>query len=422
MHEPSINRISVLLLVCSLQNLVLALALIRSGKSNRSANLILAVFLMVFSISLIDGFLSQSFYYYKYPHLIGLASLTCFLYGPLLYFYVRAFTATEDFALKWEHLVHLIPSAMKTFRIMDDVLLVDAAEKVRLLTLSLDRPGWYPDLDSDPKIFVPLIHTACYLFASLRLIVQYSSKIARKGTPLEKIKFAWLRDCFIVLFCLWGIFSSARTVSPGYNLYRESMNAVRLLASAAISVMAIRGFRQRRIFAEARPPESVGTQSFASPGTMPHCDRALAVGDSPEKEKYRKSPLTNEQSENILRALTHVMETEKLFLDPELSLPKLSKKLFLSPNHVSQVINGKLNKAFLDYVNEYRLREAKRLLKAPESAHLSILGTAIDAGFSSKNSFYSAFKKYTGMTPSQYRMQHTAPEKTREQEPSSGRS
>jgi AraC-like DNA-binding protein len=64
-----------------------------------------------------------------------------------------------------------------------------------------------------------------------------------------------------------------------------------------------------------------------------------------------------------------------------------------------------MNKSFFDFVNEYRVQEAKRLLCSPQSDHLSILGIALDAGFNSKSAFYTAFGKYAGITPSEYRKQ-----------------
>ena len=121
--------------------------------------------------------------------------------------------------------------------------------------------------------------------------------------------------------------------------------------------------------------------------------------------KYRKSSLSDDKSYKILKQLLHVMRTDRPFLDPELTLPELSNRLSVSTNHLSQVLNGTLRKNYFDFVNEYRTREAGRLLFSPESSHLSIIGIAMEAGFNSKNAFYSAFKKHTGMTPSQFRQQ-----------------
>jgi len=72
---------------------------------------------------------------------------------------------------------------------------------------------------------------------------------------------------------------------------------------------------------------------------------------------------------------------------------------------LSQVINENIGKSFFDFVNEYRVRETKKALADSRSEQFSILGIAMDAGFNSKSAFYTAFKKYTGMTPSQFKEQ-----------------
>jgi AraC-like DNA-binding protein len=64
-----------------------------------------------------------------------------------------------------------------------------------------------------------------------------------------------------------------------------------------------------------------------------------------------------------------------------------------------------MNKSFFDFVNEYRVQEAKKLLSSPQYGHYSVYGIALDAGFNSKSAFYAAFGKYAGMSPSEFRKQ-----------------
>jgi AraC-like DNA-binding protein len=85
-----------------------------------------------------------------------------------------------------------------------------------------------------------------------------------------------------------------------------------------------------------------------------------------------------------------------------LTLPVLARQLDCSPNHLSQVINEKLNENFFDFVNRHRIEEAKRLLTQDERPQ-KILAIALDTGFNSKSAFYNAFKKQVHMTPAQYR-------------------
>jgi AraC-like DNA-binding protein len=121
------------------------------------------------------------------------------------------------------------------------------------------------------------------------------------------------------------------------------------------------------------------------------------------KEKYKTSALLPETVEQVLPRLTRLMEEEKLFLDPDLTLKKLSERLQVHYNHLSQIINEHLGKSFNDYINAFRIEEAKQRLADPKEARKTVLEIAYDTGFYSKSVFNTAFKKFTGMTPSQFR-------------------
>ena len=123
----------------------------------------------------------------------------------------------------------------------------------------------------------------------------------------------------------------------------------------------------------------------------------------PVRKKYETSKLTPEQSARYLRRLTHAMETDKVYTDGNLTLQKLSARLSIPAQHLSQVVNEQLNQTILDFINMYRIEEVKRRLVSPEMEHMSILAIAEGVGFNSKSSFNAVFKKYTNLTPSEFR-------------------
>lgn len=86
-----------------------------------------------------------------------------------------------------------------------------------------------------------------------------------------------------------------------------------------------------------------------------------------------------------------------------MTLAQLAEQVNIPAHYVSQVINEKLATSFLDFVNGYRVKAAQAKLIDPKLSHYTILSIAYEAGFNSKSTFYTAFKKVTGMTPSQYR-------------------
>ncbi len=98
----------------------------------------------------------------------------------------------------------------------------------------------------------------------------------------------------------------------------------------------------------------------------------------------------------------HIIHHQK-FLDPSLNMDSLSKELNMSTSHLSKVINGLSRYNFSDYINSFRVEQAKRLLSNEEFAKYTIVAIGLECGFNSKSTFYSAFKKFTSQTPTAYR-------------------
>ncbi|PYQ29899.1 MAG: hypothetical protein DMF56_09235 [Acidobacteria bacterium] len=129
---------------------------------------------------------------------------------------------------------------------------------------------------------------------------------------------------------------------------------------------------------------------------------ALLRGRLAER-RYVRSTLTDERAGSMLRKLLEHIEREKPYLDPELSLDALAQQLAIPSKHLSQIINQQLGRNFNDWINTWRIEEVKRRLIDRKSSHLSIVAIGEAAGFRSKSTFNSAFRKETSMTPSAYR-------------------
>ncbi len=119
------------------------------------------------------------------------------------------------------------------------------------------------------------------------------------------------------------------------------------------------------------------------------------------KNKYKDSLLDPEIVEQCMKKLSYVMDIEKLYQDDKLSLQVLSKRVSVTPHILSQVLNERMDKNFSDFVNSFRIEEAKKILQEADE-DTSVLRVCYDVGFNSKSAFYRAFKKYTDRTPSQY--------------------
>ncbi|MCJ8288845.1 MAG: helix-turn-helix domain-containing protein [Crocinitomicaceae bacterium] len=118
--------------------------------------------------------------------------------------------------------------------------------------------------------------------------------------------------------------------------------------------------------------------------------------------KYKKSLFTDQELIRYKNQLNTLMDDDKLYLNPELTLRSLAEYMNLPPNHMSQLLNEGFDQNFADYINSYRLEDFKSKLSTKSAHQLTLLALAYDSGFNSKTVFNTFFKKKLGITPKAY--------------------
>lgn len=121
------------------------------------------------------------------------------------------------------------------------------------------------------------------------------------------------------------------------------------------------------------------------------------------KELHNLIKKTHTRSNTYFQKLECLMQLDKVYRNPELSLSSTAEMLGISACYLSSMVNAIIKRSFIDYINGYRVADVKRNLHSEEFEHYTILSVGLEAGFNSKSTFYNAFKKHTGRTPSQYR-------------------
>jgi AraC-like DNA-binding protein len=122
-----------------------------------------------------------------------------------------------------------------------------------------------------------------------------------------------------------------------------------------------------------------------------------------QPDLQRNKVLTDEQLLSLKPKLVELMQTQKPYLNSELGLSDLAMMLQLNTYELSYLINAGFENNFYGFVNSYRVEESKTLLNSPKHQHLSMIGIAFEAGFNSKTAFNTAFKKMTGLSPSEFK-------------------
>lgn len=221
-----------------------------------------------------------------------------------------------------------------------------------------------------------------YWFACFALLRRHIANLQMVSSFKEKVDLAWVKYTliamlFLILVRISGLFSvQVVYVSP----------ALYFLGVIALAYLTL---TQRSIYA-IEPYQPVAT-------------------DKVFQKKPLHERLTPQQVDELKNTVLIKTTAEKLYLDPSLTLSVLSDKTGISAHELSYVLNNGLDKNFYQFINELRTEEAKSLLLSKETSHLDMLGVATRAGFNSKTTFYTTFKKATGMTPRAYLKAHSKP-------------
>ena len=355
---------AILCLLGVLQALLLALVLVTSKRGNRWANRFLAAIAVTISISVGASVLSYANYLQVYPHLRWIHQPFDFLPGPLLFLYVSALIYRSGPGRR--ALLHFVP-AILCFLVLVPFYVQSAADK----RLTVQPPIWQ---SGRPALAILLF--IVYLVIIVAMLVKYSRRL-KEPTPYEKAALLQIRTLVVSFFALWVVAISRYVFDLFYPEYGLATKMI--LTCGAVVIVYILAY-------------------LALKNSAP-----LESEQLPVRKKYETSKLTPEQSARYLRRLTHAMETDKVYTDGNLTLQKLSARLSIPAQHLSQVVNEQLNQTILDFINMYRIEEVKRRLVSPEMEHMSILAIAEGVGFNSKSSFNAVFKKYTNLTPSEFR-------------------
>lgn len=126
-----------------------------------------------------------------------------------------------------------------------------------------------------------------------------------------------------------------------------------------------------------------------------------------QRVRYAGSALDERGEQEIVERVLAAMETEQVFIDPELTAPLLAQRIGVPRTHLSQALNHRLGEGFQDLVSRCRIAHSEQLLADPSLGHLTIEAIGRRSGFKSRSAFYEAFRRARASTPAEYRRQRS---------------
>lgn len=291
------------------------------------------------------------------------------LINPAFYLYVKSLVR-PTFSLKWTQLIHLSP-----YIIFETIAYIVYKPFSLEAFFSSKFTHWYGYLFSAATI----LSWFYYNSLSSLLLVRFRNSLVNEFSSIEssrKLNWVFFIVVFYNVYCLLVVVTALLVLFFHINfLLPHILNYSALLA--LVFILGFYGVRQDQIYKQA------------------------IAEDIPE-EKYKHSLLSAERKDAIKKELLRYFETEKPYLNPELNLGSLALSIRVPQYQLTEVLNMELGRNFFRFVNEYRVEAVKKMLADPSTAY-SIEAIGYDCGFSSKSAFFSVFKKFTGVTPHQYK-------------------
>ena len=367
--------LNTVMLLGAIQGIILSLYIFLSKKHKTLSNLFLALLIVSFSYNIIQSYLHitgiiTKEYYFKYFY-IPFSSV----FMTLFYLYVKYYLYHLEKFQKKDYLF-FIPFINAFF--------VTLIEKI-VYALGFYNVIYIKKFDYIKVVleYFNIFYSIALIILSIKLINRYKKQTKNNFQLIQVLSIRWLKILsyiFLIMGVYWLIPFTIE-VFFGNNLQIYFYYFLWIALSILIYLLGHFGIYHFGVFQEQK---SIHKFSISRTALI------------------QKDTASNIKNENLIEFEKFIKE-ERNFLDANLSLESVAKKLNINKSYLSRLINSDLEKSFNDYINELRIEEAKTYLEQTEFENYTLLAIGLEAGFNSKTAFNSAFKKFTGVTPSEYK-------------------
>lgn len=293
---------------------------------------------------------------------------------PLLYFYIKSLVNPKfSFKLKdWLHFIPFFLSQMYAFIVYFCVLKTNDFNEKDIIAENLNF-NFVKQLDE----YLLLISLVLYLFYGYKELKNYKNWLDNTTSDSTFPDFGWLKNIFRLSVLIGAFLLINHSLDILFNLKNTSIlqwNLLILFMTFLIYYLGLKGYLQ--------PDNTFNKNEITTKTNLTSITPNIKLSETIDQLK--------------------VMNEDKVFLNPKLSIYQLSNILGVSQKCLSLAINQYFKMNFRDFINKYRLEEVKSKLNDVDYNHMSILGVALECGFNSEASFYRIFKKHTGVSPKEF--------------------
>ena len=374
----NIELLNVLFGILCFQLIFVAIFLFQSKKGKSISNKLLGLIFLMLAISVVDILFAVTGIFSDYPQIMLLDDTFILAYGPIIFFITQS-VLYKHFEVKQMNFVHLVPFFLLVLYTIWFITRITDAEQIEInKQLDITSLDWRQQMIE----FGMLAHIIGYLILSKLEIRKVLHSALDIKSLINEENYKWLSfilNSFITLFAA--------------ALLHAMLPIAGIQNGLAISLFVIIAF----IF------YFVNQVLLKMLNQTTNQSGIISIDDLRITQKYVGSNLTKDKIQAIKDNLDLVMKDERPYLASDLNLTDLAQQLNCSPKHLSQVINEVFNCNFFDFINKYRIEEAKNQLINTTDEKITVLEVMYTSGFNSKSSFNAAFKKFTNQTPSEFK-------------------
>ncbi len=360
-------------------------ALAFAKQQKQTSDYILGVLFVLICYHLGVNFVLVTDYRSQFPHLIGTQGSISLLYGPLLFFFVRNYIRTKR-QFRYRYLLHLLPFLLDQLYHAWFFYPKSGEEKVQAV---LDIMNGRPDSTLSISLLLYSLSPLIYSVWSVNTLKTHRQNLKKfYSFTSEKLKIDWLWTLTLSMMILSFIAVTLNSIIIFSHIANWIELRLIVISSGAAWVFFL-GFYSIRKTPFYRSFHIEGLNTLDPD----------ASNNSGDREQYR---LADKDIEMIKRKLQDFLKMSRPYLNKNLTIGELAEAIDVPAYQLSIVINKHMKTSFFELINTYRIEELKQRFFEPRYSNLTLLGMALECGFSSKATFNRIFKQLTGQTPSEY--------------------
>lgn len=368
-----------LLLFGGLQGLLFSLFLFRK-KLYRGGYIFLLLYLGVLVLQVTLKVMSKTWLMENWTVLYFFSHYLPLLYGPLAWLFVKYLLNQQQFDRK--DLLHFLPA-----------IIVLTCLTLVFFNINAGATHWWI-FNTNSRLYVLFASLFIYHALANREWKKYRANLTEYFSDIQQVQLKWLKQ-----FIIASLVTTVIIIVALYLLYINYPRGHEYRYGFVVLTLLIYWFSYTALTKPAAFSIIKGLSKEDNINPPPQ----LKIYHT--RPRYSNPVLGDDLVHQIARKLDKIVREDKIYLQPDLTIQDLSTKIHCSRHHLSQFLNDHLKKSYYDYINYFRVEEAKQILSTPEAHHQKIASIAYDAGFNSLSTFNEVFRKITGQTPSQYRKQ-----------------